>query len=79
MTEEIDARMKALGTRLAAAKAQLANRENFEDDEVGDVLATINDDFESVVHDDHAAAHAAYDKIETRLAEIQPLLGFLPR
>jgi dihydrofolate reductase len=49
MAEPIDTRMKALGERIAAAREELARREDFEDDEIGDVLATINDDFEAVV------------------------------
>jgi hypothetical protein len=79
MADTIDARMKDLSERIAAARGRLARREDFEDDEIGDVLATINDDFEAVVRDDEAAAHAAYDRIEARLAEIQPLLSALPR
>ena len=58
---------------------ELAAREDFEDDEVGDVLKTINDDFEQVSHEDADRAHAAYDRIEARLAELQPLLASLPR
>ncbi|MFO1143560.1 MAG: hypothetical protein U1E59_14485 [Amaricoccus sp.] len=42
------------------------------------MLATIKD-FEAVSHEDAAKAHAAYDRIEARLAELQPLLGVLPR
>jgi hypothetical protein len=79
MAEPIDARMQALGSRIAAARERLAKREDFEDDEVGDILATINVDFEGVVHDDEAAAHAAYDRIEERLVKLQPLLSVLPR
>lgn len=79
MTATIDTRMTALGARIAAARAELARRENFENDEVGDVLATINDDFEAVTHDNEAAAHEAYDRIEARLVDLQPLLSVLPR
>ena len=79
MTEPIDARMKVLSGRIAAARDQLAKREDFEDDEVGDLLETINTDFEQVVHEDEAAAHAAYDNIEARLLKLQPLLSVLPR
>ena len=78
MAEPIDARMQALGSRIAAAREQLAKREDFEDDEVGDILETINEDFERVVHDDEAAAHAAYDRIEERLVKLQPLLRSCP-
>ena len=79
MAEPIDARMQALGSRIAAARKRLAQREDFEDDEVGDILENINDDFEGVAHDDEAAAHAAYDRIEERLVKLQPLLSVLPR
>ena len=79
MAEPIDARMKNLGSRIAAAKAQLAQREDFEDDEVGDVLHTINEDFEKITHENEAAAHDAYDAIEERLVKLHPLLSVLPR
>ena len=79
MPEPIDARMKTLGDRIAKARDRLARRADFADDEIGDILATINHDFEQVARDDEAAAHAAYDRIEARLAELQPLLAALPR
>lgn len=79
MADNLDARIQRLGQAIEAARAKLAAREDFEDDEVGDILATINDDFESVDAEDEAAAHGAYDRLEARLAELQPLLGALPR
>ena len=79
MTEPIDDRMRTLSARIAAARAQLAARADFEDDEVGDVLESINRDFEAVSREDAAAAHAAFDKIEARLVELQPFLSVLPR
>ena len=79
MPEPIDARMKALGARIAAASKRLAERESFEDDEIGDVLRSINEDFDRIVHDDEVAAHDAYDRIEARLIDLQPLLGVPPR
>jgi hypothetical protein len=75
----LDTRLAGLQARIDAARAQLAARSGFEDDEVGDVLAAINQDFEQVSHDDAAAAHQAYDRIEARLADLQPLLSVLPR
>lgn len=75
----LDQRMNDLGARIAAARKQLEAQKDFEDDEVGDVLETINKDFEEVVHDDDSAAHSAYDRIEKRLADIQPYLSTLPR
>ncbi len=75
----VDARLAHLGTAIAAARAQLAARADFEDDEVGDVLESINRDFEAVSREDAAAAHAAFDKIEARLVELQPFLSVLPR
>ncbi len=75
----LDERLARLGGGIAAARAKLADRSDFEDDEVGDVLAGINDDFEAVTHDDPARAHADYDRIEARLAELQPFLAALPR
>ena len=79
MADPIDDRMRTLSARIAAAKDHLAKREDFEDDEVGDILETINDDFEGIAHDDETAAHAAYDRIEERLVKLQPLLSVLPR
>jgi hypothetical protein len=75
----LDERLASLGRAIDAARARLAERESFEHAEIGDILATINADLEAVTHDDAAAAHAAYDRIEARLAEVQPLLGSLPR
>ena len=75
----LEERLGALQGKIDSARAQLAAREDFKDDEVGDVLKTINDDFEQVSHEDAARAHAAYDRIEARLAELQPLLASLPR
>jgi hypothetical protein len=75
----LDQRLAGLQGRIAAARTQLAARSRFEDDEVGDVLETINRDFEQVSHDDAATAHQAYDRIEARLAAIQPFLAALPR
>ena len=69
--------VQALG-EIAAARARLAERADFEDDEAGDVLAAINRDFAAVTHENEAAAHAAYDP-DPALAELQPLLSVLPR
>jgi hypothetical protein len=75
----LEQRLAGLQGRIDAARAQLAARSGFEDDEVGDLLETINRDFEQVSHDDAAAAQRAYDQIEARLAQLQPLLSVLPR
>ena len=75
----LDDRLARLGREIEAARARLAERASFEHDEIGDVLKTMNDDVEAVTHEDEAAAHAAYDRIEARLAELQPLLATLPR
>ena len=79
MAEPIETRMQALGSRIAAAREQLAKREDFEDDEVGDVLEAINGDFERARRENDAAAHATLDKIEARLAALAPILSVLPR
>ena len=75
----LDDRLARLGREIEAARARLAKRASLEHDEIGDLLGTINDDFEAVAHEEEAAAHAAYDRIEARLAELQPLLASLPR
>lgn len=79
MAEPIDARIEALGSRIAAARAQLAKRTDFEDDEIGDVLETINDDFERARSDERTRTHEALDRIEARLADLSPILSVLPR
>jgi hypothetical protein len=79
MADSLDQRLASLGRAIEAARSRFAERADFENDEIGDLVATINDDFEAVSHDSEAEAHAAYDRIETRLAELQPLLGILPR
>ena len=75
----LDERFARLGGAISAARKRLADRADFENDEVGDLLGSINHDFEAVSHDEAAKAHAAYDRIEVRLAELQPLLAALPR
>jgi hypothetical protein len=75
----LDDRLARLGRAIEASRARLADRAGFEQDEAGDLLRAINDDFEAVTHEDEAEAHAAYDRIEARLAELQPLLALLPR
>ncbi len=79
MAEPIDARLEALGSRIAAAREQLAKREDFEDDEVGDILATINADFERARVEDEARARETLDKVEARLLDLGPILSVLPR
>jgi hypothetical protein len=79
MAGKLDDRIARLGAEIEAARARLAAREGFEDDEIGDILGSINDDFEAVTREEEAKAHAAYDRIESRLAELQPLLAALPR
>jgi hypothetical protein len=79
MAGPLDDRLARLGRAIEAARARLADRAGFEHDEVGDLLGEINDDFQAVTHESEAEAHAAYDRIEARLAELQPLLGSLPR
>lgn len=67
----LDERLKALGTAIGAARSRLDAEQGFENVEIGDLLASINDDFEAVAKDDAAAAHARIDSLETRLAEVQ--------
>lgn len=75
----LDERMKALGAAIESARARLENRDEFENDDVGDLLATINDDFDEVVHEDETAAHARYDQIEQRLASVERRLDGGPK
>ena len=75
----LEQRIEASGGEIAAARARLAERADFEDDEAATFSRAINRDFEAVTHENEAAAHAAYDRIEARLVELQPLLSVLPR
>jgi hypothetical protein len=75
----LDERLAALQGQIDVARAQLAAREDFDDDEVGDVLESINQDFDKVSRDDAVTAHETLDRIELRLAKLYPLLSVLPR
>lgn len=67
----LDERMKALGAAIEAARSRVENRDDFENDDIGDLLETINDDFEDVVHDDPSGAHSRYDALEARLDAVR--------
>ncbi|MFT3973541.1 MAG: hypothetical protein QM699_08860 [Amaricoccus sp.] len=67
----LDERMKALGTAIESARARLENRDDFENDDIGDLLETINDDFEEVTHDEPSRAHSSYDALEARLDAVR--------
>ncbi len=73
-TTSLAERQKALGARIAAARARLGARDDFEHDDIGDLLEAINDDLEEITHHDEAAAHARYDALEARLAAAQSRL-----
>lgn len=75
---DLDERMKALGTAIESARSRLVGRDEFAGDDIGDLLATINHDFDKVAHDDVAAAHARYDAIERRLAAVQGRIDSAP-
>jgi hypothetical protein len=68
-----DERMQRLGAEIEAMRAKLGKRRNFENDDIGDLLSTINDDLHQVAHDD-PAAHARYDRIEARLDAVRARL-----
>lgn len=76
---DLDERLAALGKAIEAARTELASKQGFENQEIGDILKVINEDFEAVTHEDHAKAHETYDKLEYRLGELQEMLGALPR
>ena len=67
-------RLKQLGTTIEAAQSRLGTRSDFENDDIGNLLETINDDLETVKHDDPERAHARYDSIEARLEEVRKRL-----
>ncbi len=69
-TEHPAARRGRLGARIAAARARLAERDDLEWAEVGDVLDMLShqiDEATGLEPSDHAAAHGHYDRIETQL------------
>jgi hypothetical protein len=63
---DLDARRARIAAQIAAAKARLAKRRAGED--MGDLLASMNDDLDEIVHEDRDEADRAYDRIEARLA-----------
>ena len=71
----LDERLERLGREIAAARAEAAARRDFEHDEIGDLLAAINDELAGVGRDDEAAAHSRCDTIEARLAEARARLA----
>jgi hypothetical protein len=75
VTTDLDERSRQLGARVAAARAELDDRRDFEDDEIGDILEWINDAVQAVTHEDATAANARYDEIEARLAEAEARLA----
>jgi hypothetical protein len=62
----LDERRKRIGAAIEAARARLAAHEK--PGTIGDLLASVNDDLDQVVHEDRDAADRAYDRIEARLA-----------
>jgi hypothetical protein len=63
---DLDARRARIAAQIAAAEARLAKRQA--GDDMGDLLASVNDDLDRVVHEDRDEADRAYDRIEARLA-----------
>jgi hypothetical protein len=63
---DLDERRARIVAELAAAEARLAKRRA--GDDMGDLLAAVNDDLDAVVHEDRDEADRAYDRIEARLA-----------
>jgi hypothetical protein len=63
---DLDARRARIAAEIAAAEARLAKRKA--GDDMGDLLASMNDDLDEIVHEDRDEADRAYDRIEARLA-----------
>jgi hypothetical protein len=63
---DLDARRARIAAEIAAAQARLAKRRA--GDDMGDLLASMNDDLDEIVHEDRDEADRAYDRIEARLA-----------
>lgn len=64
-TSMLDKRRARLGAAIRAAKARY--EANLGDPGIGDLLTTVNDDFDRIAHEDRDEAERAYDKIEARL------------
>jgi F0F1-type ATP synthase membrane subunit b/b' len=62
---DLDARRARIAAEIAAAEARLAKRRA--GDDMGDLLASMNDDLDEIVHEDRDEADRAYDRIEARL------------
>lgn len=67
-TPTLDERRSTLGARIRAAQARHGRREAEDGPGMGALLAELNDEVDAIGHDDHDAAHRAYDKIEARMA-----------
>lgn len=63
---KLEERRAGIAGAIAAAQARLEKRQ--EGDDMGDLLATLNDDLDQIVHEDRDEADRAYDRIEARLA-----------
>jgi F0F1-type ATP synthase membrane subunit b/b' len=62
----LDERRARIAAQIAAAQARLEKRRA--GDDIGDLLASMNDDLDEIVHEDRDEADRAYDRIEARLA-----------
>ena len=63
----LDARRDRIGAAIAAARSRLKARQSMAGDDIGTVLAGLNDEVDQIVHDDQDAASREYDRIEARL------------
>lgn len=70
----LEQRAQKLSAAIAAAQSRLGNRTGFENDNIGGILKTINDDLEAVTHDDPAKANARYDKLESQIEAVRSRL-----
>ena len=71
-TEHPAARHDRLSARIAAARARLAERDNMEWAEIGDLVDMLSHQINEVTDlepNDHAAAHGRYDRIERQIDE----------
>lgn len=66
---EHDKRLDALGAAIASARARADS--DLEAPEIGDLLATLNDEIEEARGEEAQAARTRLDKVESQLADIE--------
>lgn len=72
--EDLDARRMRLTSEINEARARVLARQQLDWAEVGDVIDSLSQDVNGVLHlypDDATGAHAHLDRVEMRLGELK--------